>query len=162
MLWRAKKESTACGIGRQSLTSQQNRLAVWAAPLGSGSRGAMDLVAGPRGLSLDLWCGRQHGSRIIRYSAIKNDSGAIPSSEVDASHISVRTLGSQFHEFWQATAPGIKRGLSWSGVPDQHGIPDRLSAPCKAAVAAKTTSFETTVAVRVVEEPPDSAESKTF
>jgi len=47
MLWRAKKESTACGIGRQSLTSQQNRLAVWAAPpLGSASRGAMDLVAG--------------------------------------------------------------------------------------------------------------------
>ena len=112
-----------CGIGRQLLTSQQNRLALWAAPLGSGSRGAMDLVAGPRGLSLDLWCGRQRGSRIIRYSAIKNDSGAILSSEVDASHISVRTLGSQFHEFWQATAPGIKRGLSWSGVPDQHGIP---------------------------------------
>src|ERR1700746_1999705 len=41
-------------------------------------------------------------------------------------------------------------------------LPVRLSAPCKAAVAAKATSFETTVAVRVVEDPPDSAESKAF
>jgi hypothetical protein len=81
---------------------------------------------------------------------IKNDSSAILSSGIDASHISVRILGPRFQEFWQPTAaPGIKRGLSRSGVYESstelQGSP--LRSRVKPAVAAKTTGT-TVFAVR--------------
>jgi hypothetical protein len=61
-----------------------------------------------------------------------------------------RMLGSAISGIWQSTAaPGIKRGLTWSGVYESAQSPKhRLSAPLLPAGAAKTTtSIETTVAV---------------